>query len=102
MYRKHVLRHEKPFLCDVDGCPKSKNGEGFTTPNDLDRHRRTKHKIFPSEAKVLYCPLQSDLKIDLIARSIFARLPIAWKGVDPGRVSTTLSNMSNVCTGTRI
>lgn len=53
--KKHVLRHEKPFCCPLEGCPKSKKGCGFTTPNDLDRHKRTRHKIFPPQAKVYVC-----------------------------------------------
>jgi hypothetical protein len=42
MARKHMLRHEKPFKCDVPGCSRN---EGFTTSNDLDRHKKSIHKI---------------------------------------------------------
>ncbi|KAF1911561.1 hypothetical protein BDU57DRAFT_506857 [Ampelomyces quisqualis] len=42
-YKKHKLKHEKPFTCDFPQC---KRGEqGFTTVNDLDRHRKSVHKI---------------------------------------------------------
>lgn len=39
-YRKHFLRHKRPFKCKVAGCPKL---EGFSTPNDLERHIKSKH-----------------------------------------------------------
>ncbi|KAG9232581.1 hypothetical protein BJ875DRAFT_380381 [Amylocarpus encephaloides] len=38
--KKHELRHTKPFKCDVQGCPRT---QGFSTPNDLERHRKSKH-----------------------------------------------------------
>ncbi|KAF5019262.1 hypothetical protein F66182_8737 [Fusarium sp. NRRL 66182] len=38
--RKHELKHTLPWLCDVHGCPRTK---GFTSKNDLDRHKRTVH-----------------------------------------------------------
>src|SRR5271156_894380 len=40
MSRKHDLRHRKPFMCQVSGCPRT---EGFSTTNDLDRHTRSRH-----------------------------------------------------------
>lgn len=39
-YRKHGLRHTKPYICEVQGCSRT---EGFSTTNDLDRHTRSKH-----------------------------------------------------------
>ncbi|KAI1200804.1 hypothetical protein F5X97DRAFT_331761 [Nemania serpens] len=39
--RKHDQRHRKPFKCDVEDC--SRRIEGFSTPNDLDRHKRSVH-----------------------------------------------------------
>lgn len=39
--RKHKLKHDKPFKCEVPGC---KRTEGFTTTNDLDRHQRSLHR----------------------------------------------------------
>ncbi|KAI0911315.1 hypothetical protein F4823DRAFT_316108 [Ustulina deusta] len=39
--RKHDQRHKKPFKCDVSDCPR--RIEGFSTPNDLDRHKRSVH-----------------------------------------------------------
>ncbi|KAL9600861.1 MAG: hypothetical protein Q9219_002903 [cf. Caloplaca sp. 3 TL-2023] len=46
-YRKHMLRHEKPFKCDVVGCSKV---DGFSTNNDLDRHKKSVHKIMPKNS----------------------------------------------------
>ena len=40
IYRKHELRHTKPFTCQVEKCPRA---EGFSTSNDLDRHTRSRH-----------------------------------------------------------
>ncbi|ROT37725.1 hypothetical protein SODALDRAFT_204233 [Sodiomyces alkalinus F11] len=37
---KHHQRHSKPHKCDVPGCPRQ---EGFSTLNDLDRHKRSLH-----------------------------------------------------------
>ncbi|KAL8736082.1 MAG: hypothetical protein Q9181_002568 [Wetmoreana brouardii] len=45
--RKHMLRHQKPFKCDVSGCTKV---DGFSTNNDLDRHRKSVHKIMPNNS----------------------------------------------------
>ncbi|KAI0406412.1 hypothetical protein F4802DRAFT_613323 [Xylaria palmicola] len=39
--KKHDQRHKKPFKCDVKGCPRGI--EGFSTTNDLDRHKRSVH-----------------------------------------------------------
>ena len=38
---KHHQRHTKPHVCDVPNC--SRKGKGFSTTNDLDRHRRSLH-----------------------------------------------------------
>ncbi|KAF5593571.1 Sex-determining transformer 1 [Fusarium pseudoanthophilum] len=38
--RKHELKHSLPWHCDVTGCSREK---GFTSKNDLDRHKRTVH-----------------------------------------------------------
>ncbi|KAK3906191.1 hypothetical protein C8A05DRAFT_29977 [Staphylotrichum tortipilum] len=40
---KHRARHNKPFKCTVAECPKAT--EGFSTNNDLDRHKRCVHKL---------------------------------------------------------
>lgn len=45
MYRKHELRHTKPFRCEISGCSRT---EGFSTTNDLDRHIKSRH---PSAAQ---------------------------------------------------
>ncbi|KAM7209200.1 hypothetical protein V8F20_000538, partial [Naviculisporaceae sp. PSN 640] len=41
--RKHEQRHSKPHRCDIENCPR--NGDGFSTLNDLARHKQTVHKI---------------------------------------------------------
>ncbi|KAI1126772.1 hypothetical protein F5Y10DRAFT_206511 [Nemania abortiva] len=38
--KKHDQRHKKPYKCDVKDCPRN---EGFSTPNDLARHKESKH-----------------------------------------------------------
>ncbi|KAL8911539.1 MAG: hypothetical protein Q9171_003303 [Xanthocarpia ochracea] len=46
-HRKHLLRHEKPHKCDISGCSKV---DGFSTNNDLDRHKKSVHKIMPKNS----------------------------------------------------
>ncbi|KAE9987499.1 hypothetical protein EG328_002484 [Venturia inaequalis] len=41
-YRKHMLKHDKPNKCDVPGCTRV---DGFSTINDLQRHKKSKHGI---------------------------------------------------------
>ncbi|TID16450.1 C2H2 type zinc finger domain protein [Venturia nashicola] len=41
-YRKHMLKHDKPNKCDVPGCSRL---DGFSTINDLLRHKKSKHGI---------------------------------------------------------
>lgn len=43
MNRKHTLKHQKPFTCDIPNC--KRGGQGFTTVNDLDRHKKSVHQI---------------------------------------------------------
>ncbi|KAJ3492430.1 hypothetical protein NLG97_g5402 [Lecanicillium saksenae] len=40
--KKHELTHSRPHLCNYRGC--SKSTEGFSTPNDLQRHKASVHK----------------------------------------------------------
>lgn len=42
-----MLRHVKPYKCDVPGCSKN---DGFSTNNDLDRHKKSVHKIMPTNS----------------------------------------------------
>ncbi|CAO2656646.1 Nn.00g054490.m01.CDS01 [Neocucurbitaria sp. VM-36] len=42
-FKKHILKHKKPFKCDVPNCKRA--GQGFTTINDLDRHKKSVHRI---------------------------------------------------------
>lgn len=48
--RKHILRHLRPFKCDQQGCKRVTNG--FSTRNDLDRHKKSVHRIAPSKGTV--------------------------------------------------
>jgi hypothetical protein len=38
-----MLKHKKPFKCDMPNCKRAT--EGFTTTNDLDRHKKSVHRI---------------------------------------------------------
>ncbi|GAB1313953.1 hypothetical protein MFIFM68171_04163 [Madurella fahalii] len=53
--KKHKARHQKPFKCDVPDCPKA--SEGFSTNNDLDRHKQCKHGMFKGVKTVYRCNL---------------------------------------------
>jgi hypothetical protein len=41
--RKHILKHEKPYRCEIRGC--RRGPKGFTTVNDLNRHKKSVHRI---------------------------------------------------------
>ncbi|KAK8083571.1 hypothetical protein PG996_002352 [Apiospora saccharicola] len=47
------LKHTKPFTCDVPGCART---EGFSTPNDLDRHKRSVHPDESPDGSRFQCP----------------------------------------------
>jgi len=40
-----MLKHDKPHTCDVYGCRRAAQGKGFTTINDLQRHKKSVHRI---------------------------------------------------------
>ena len=40
-FRKHQIKHQKLHRCRILGCSRV---EGFTTPNDRDRHEKSVHK----------------------------------------------------------
>ncbi|EUC26808.1 hypothetical protein COCCADRAFT_42231 [Bipolaris zeicola 26-R-13] len=42
-YKKHQLKHEKSFTCNVPKCKRA--SQGFTTSNDLDRHKKSVHQV---------------------------------------------------------
>ncbi|CAI6332104.1 unnamed protein product [Periconia digitata] len=44
-YKKHRLKHDKPHVCNVHGCRRAAIGRGFTTKNDLDRHKKSVHRV---------------------------------------------------------
>ena len=52
---KHMLRHRKPFVCDVSDC--SRRQEGFSTKNDLDRHKRSVHSDLSVSGPRFVCRL---------------------------------------------
>jgi len=39
-FQKHFIRHKRPFRCDILDCPRT---DGFSTMNDLDRHKKLRH-----------------------------------------------------------
>ncbi|KAF2718150.1 hypothetical protein K431DRAFT_306277 [Polychaeton citri CBS 116435] len=43
--RKHALTHCRPFTCPVVGCKREL--DGFSTRNDLERHKKSVHNIKP-------------------------------------------------------
>lgn len=53
--RKHKQKHEKPHHCIVPGCLRT---EGFSTPNDVDRHVRSCHPELGSKGKYYICTVQ--------------------------------------------
>lgn len=53
--KKHKQRHEKPHHCDVPNCTRT---EGFSTPNDVDRHKRSCHPDRIPDGKYYRCTIQ--------------------------------------------
>lgn len=52
-FNKHRLRHEKPFKCEVSGCSRK---VGFTTKNDLDRHKKSIHQVYTGKSYMCAAP----------------------------------------------
>ncbi|CEI67081.1 unnamed protein product [Fusarium venenatum] len=50
--RKHELKHSLPWCCNVSGCSRSK---GFTSKNDLDRHKKTVHNDRTVSGRTFVC-----------------------------------------------
>lgn len=50
--RKHDQKHTKPYHCTVQGCSRQ---EGFSTPNDVDRHTRSCHPEEKTKGKSYKC-----------------------------------------------
>lgn len=59
--RKHKQKHEKPHRCDVPGCTRI---EGFSTPNDVDRHKRSCHPEQRANGKYFRCIINGCRKKD--------------------------------------
>ncbi|KAI1816369.1 hypothetical protein GGS20DRAFT_575556 [Poronia punctata] len=62
--KKHHQRHTKPFKCDVSDC--SRREKGFSTPNDLARHKRSVHPGSQASGNRYVCPLGDCAKKDKI------------------------------------
>ncbi|KAK6006483.1 hypothetical protein QM012_006893 [Aureobasidium pullulans] len=63
--RKHMLTHTRPFKCDVPGCD---NLNGFASPHDLARHKKTCHSVLTVKTSKFYyrCAAPSCQKKDKI------------------------------------
>lgn len=40
-----MLKHDKRHTCDIPSCPRAAVGAGFTTINDLNRHKKSVHRV---------------------------------------------------------
>jgi hypothetical protein len=49
---KHMDKHERPYICTVDGCD---HLQGFTSKGDLSRHQRIVHKLDSGHGSLLFC-----------------------------------------------
>ncbi len=56
--RKHLNKHRKPFKCVISDC--SRVGEGFSTLNDLERHKKSIHNIQPTHGSIRSFKCASD------------------------------------------
>lgn len=52
-HRKHDHRHNKPYKCNYEGC--SRVIQGFSTINDLNRHKRTVHREHDNNGPIFIC-----------------------------------------------
>ncbi|KAF3049085.1 hypothetical protein E8E11_005390 [Didymella keratinophila] len=50
---KHMRKHVKSFVCTEEGC--KRGGKGFSTTNDLDRHKKSVHGIGVANSKSYRC-----------------------------------------------
>lgn len=48
-----MLKHVRNFFCSEPGCKRA--GQGFSTINDLDRHKKSVHRIGISISKSYRC-----------------------------------------------
>lgn len=62
--KKHFARHEPQYFCHILGC--SRGRDGFTTKNDLDRHRKTMHKIVGQNDRFWKCFYRACAKTDKV------------------------------------
>lgn len=47
-----MLKHDKPHRCKIEGCNRS---AGFSTVNDLNRHKKSVHKLVLDETRSFKC-----------------------------------------------
>lgn len=52
-----MLKHHKEFVCNVPDCKRV--NKGFSTVNDLDRHKKSVHKIGMNKSKSWRCAAAS-------------------------------------------
>ena len=52
-HKRHTARHKLEHVCTVTDC--TRNGKGFATINDLNRHLKAVHKILVDGARVYRC-----------------------------------------------
>lgn len=78
---KHKLRHEKAFKCEEPNCTREK---GFTTQNDLDRHKKSIHNIFSGKSYLCAAPhCAKKKKIWPRADNFRQHILRCHKGMDP-------------------
>ncbi|KAL8764282.1 MAG: hypothetical protein Q9194_007124 [Teloschistes cf. exilis] len=62
-HRKHRLRHDRPYKCDVPRCTKQ---DGFSTQNDLARHQKSVHGMVNKNDRSFRCAARNCPKKDKI------------------------------------
>lgn len=45
--RQHWNKHEKPYLCNLPGCPNPPKKRKFARRDGLERHQRTVRHVVP-------------------------------------------------------
>lgn len=61
--RKHMQRHRPQWTCTFPGCTRQ---EGFTTKNDLDRHKKAVHKVLGPSDPYWKCFYPGCAKVDKV------------------------------------
>ncbi len=50
---QHESYHDKPYKCEIPGCAWK---PGFTTKNDLDRHKKSIHQVYTGKSYMCAAP----------------------------------------------